>query len=101
VEQQQSGQQAGSAPERAAEGAGRGTGCPQCGEPIPAGARFCEECGYEFEPGLAPNGTQAGVSSEEGDEPERPTAIWWLIAIIWVVLIVGGLLWLFRSAITL
>jgi uncharacterized membrane protein YvbJ len=65
--------------------------CPDCGEPRAEDARFCEECGHDYGGGDAP----AAVAPEERTFLRGP--VLWVVLIFWVVLIIGGLLFLYNA----
>jgi hypothetical protein len=65
--------------------------CPDCGEPRAEAARFCEECGHDYEG----NGAAPPAIAEERSLLSGP--LLWAVLVFWVVLIVGGLLFLYNA----
>lgn len=67
------------------------TVCPACGEPRAEDARYCEECGHDFE----------SAAPTPAPQPEEKTGfsgpVLWLIMVFWVVLAVAGLVFLFTA----
>lgn len=80
---------ASSPPDEATPGAPPTTDCPHCGTPNPAGALFCEACGYDFttgalprsRPGSGASGTSTGSGGPESLAPS--VAVEW-VAEVWV-----------------
>jgi hypothetical protein len=64
--------------------------CPDCGEPRAEDARFCEECGHDYGGGAEP-----AAAAEERSVLSGP--LLWAVLVFWVVLIVGGLLFLYNA----
>jgi hypothetical protein len=63
----------GGAAETGAAAASRPAGnpaCPHCQAPNPAGALFCESCGYDFTTGALPRGAAGGASGEPATTPD-------------------------------
>lgn len=94
------GQSASPAPVPAAEAASNGAdaspavqvaACPVCREPRAEDARFCEECGFDYE-GPAP---AAAPTVEERSGFRGP--VLWLVLVFWVVLAVGGLFFIYNA----
>ena len=62
--------------------------CPTCGEDRAAGARYCEECGYDFGPATPGGPEEAGLLRGP---------LLWLFALFWLALAVGGLIFLYSA----
>ncbi|GMA30205.1 FHA domain-containing protein [Litorihabitans aurantiacus] len=50
------------------------TTCPHCQAPAPAGALFCENCGYDFTTGTAPSSSARFAAPDSGATPITPPA---------------------------
>jgi len=65
--------------------------CPECQEQRTEDARYCEECGHDFE----------SETPATSPPPEERTGfsgpVLWLVLVFWVVLAVGGLIFLFTA----
>lgn len=57
--------------------------CPQCARPVPAGSRFCQDCGADV---TAP--TKRKTSSDSGPRKAQPKRT--LLAVLAVVLLAGA-----------
>ena len=62
--------------------------CPVCREPRAEDARFCEECGHDY-------GGQPTPREEERGLMSGP--LLWAILVFWIVVIVGGLYFLYNA----
>lgn len=62
--------------------------CPVCREPRAEDARFCEECGHDYG-GMAP--------PPAGEKSTLSGPLLWVFMLFWIVVIVGGLLFLYSA----
>jgi hypothetical protein len=88
--------------------------CPVCGEDVPRGALACPECGADHESGWR-EGAESydGMDLPDGDEgfdydefvqrefgaspkPEGVKTLWWITAIVLILLTVVGLFFALR-----
>ncbi|HNY29822.1 MAG TPA: zinc ribbon domain-containing protein [Fibrobacteria bacterium] len=74
--------------------------CPNCGEELPAGSKFCPECGSDDKTGWSEETYLDGVSLPDDDpddpqldpDPEAPPRMRWGLALVAAGILLASLL---------